>query len=134
MDHRTHPFACGTEQDLHMALSLIREEGLVRIFRSLRHQPDDSGLVELVNAHLDRGNPLRKIFGSRGPVERRNADNFCILSFLWVAPRRGWLTFGTQGEGGYYTDWAIDFNANGEVRGTELHIIYRDGEDPEFVA
>jgi hypothetical protein len=129
MDYRTHPFNCELEQELHMALSLIREEGLVKIFRYLGRQREGSGLVDLVNAELNRGTPLGDIFSETGPIETRSVDNFCIFSFRWVSERRGWVTFGTQGDVGCISQWAVDFDEAGEVCGSELHAVNRNGEE-----
>ena len=55
MRYKKIPSCTELEQRLHMALSLIEEEGLVKIFRHLDRQRDESGLVAVVNRNSIAG-------------------------------------------------------------------------------
>ena len=111
-----------------MALSVIKEEGLLKIFRHLGKQGEASGMVALVNTELVRGASLRDIFSKSGPINAQMGDLYCKLKLSWVNEERVAFTFGTMGENGYCSHWSMDFDEGWEVCAVELDFVEQGDE------
>ncbi|HRH39304.1 MAG TPA: hypothetical protein PK760_13220 [Flavobacteriales bacterium] len=112
---RKVPVMSHAEHMVHLALSVIEEEGLIAFFRAIRDREERTPLVDLVNQELDNGFGIEEMFSYNASILDVTENAAIVFEVQWITEERCGIRFGLMEMDGPGTEWYLSFDEHGNV-------------------